>query len=206
MAYLRSDIRTRVRDYLDESVADVWSDTQLNRYITEELNSLPSKNIFNEDIQTTNLEDGVTSYSLPSLTYKVERVEKNEGTTTDPIWDLIHGWDTYDGSLMLSWTPSTDDQIRIFIKKFFTVPTDDVTAMDIPDDKSEILVWGVVLRAYKQLIGHLKRSVTWDTVTKPGDLSIPVIQSWIRDARSEYVNLIKQHSKVPRPRDIDLVS
>lgn len=206
---LRSDIRTRARDYLNEAVASRWSDAQLNRYIAEELNSLPSKDIYFEDIVPYTLVVDQLNYAYSDMDakiFKVERIERNDGTTALPYWNELKGWDNYKDTIILRWRPSRADSIQLFCKKFFTVPTGDSTALDLSDDKCEILVWGVVVRAYKQLIGYLQGSVSWDTVTKRGDLSIPTIQGWLRDARKDYQGLVQMYATSPRPRDIDLVS
>lgn len=206
---LRSDIRARARDYLNESTASLWSDAQLNRYINEGLNSLPSKDIYYEDILPFTLVVDQLTYtyaSIGSLIFKVERLERNDGTASLPDWNETKAWDNYKDTIILRWRPSRADSMQVFVKKYFTVPTGDVVALDLPDDKCEILVWGVVVRAYKQLIGYLRGSVSWDTVTKPGDLSIPAVQGWLRDARKDYQDLVQQYATSPRPRDIDLVS
>lgn len=207
MAVLRSDIRERARDYLHESVAEIWTDAQLNRYYLEELRSLPRKNIYLEELWTTTL-SSTTDYSdgitLPTGTLKVESVEVNDGTSSFPSWTELKGVDNYGGAIFLPYIPSTGQDIRARIRKYFTEVADDVTNLDIPDDKSEILVWGVVVRAYKQLIGFYRNSVSWDSVTKPGDVGLAAIQGWLRDAKTEYNNLLQSYQTTTKPRDIDL--
>lgn len=205
MAVLRDEIRTRARDYLNESVADIWTEDQLNRYVTEELRSLPSKDIYLEEQWTTTTVANQQEYTLPTGTVKVESVEKNEGSSTYPNWIPLSGVDNYAGAITLPFLPSEGDQIRIKIKKAFDDVSDDTTALTLPDDKTEILVWGVVIRAYRQYIGYLRNSQSWDTVTKPGDHDISVIQGWLRDAKEQYNDLIKNYQTTPKPRDIDLV-
>jgi hypothetical protein len=205
MAVLRSDIRTRARDYLNESVADIFTDDQLNRYFLEELRSLPSKEVYLEEIWSTTTVQDQRDYTLPEGTFKVELVEQNEGTSSNPYWTRLNGVDNYAGAIYLPYNPSGNEQIRIHIKKYFDEVSDDVTNLTVPDDKSEIVVWGVVIRAYRQFIGYLRNNQSWDTVTKPGDHNITVLQSWLRDAKQEYNDLIKQYARTPRPRDIDLV-
>ena len=48
MAYIRSEIRTEIRDLLYEATADLISDAQLNRFIKQEIRSLPRKGIYLE--------------------------------------------------------------------------------------------------------------------------------------------------------------
>lgn len=209
MASTRSDVRTRTRDYLHESTASIWSDAQLNRYYLEELRSLPAKNVYLEELWEASLSSG-TDYSdgitLPTGTYKVESVERNDGTSSNPAWNELKGVDNYGGAIHLPYDPTSDETIRVKIKKNFTEVEDDVTSLDIPDNKTEILVWGMVVRAYKQLIGFYRNSVSWDSVTKPGEVGLSSIQAWLRDAKSEYEDLLKQYKTNPRPRDINLTS
>ena len=206
MSQLRLDIRTRVRDYLYESVADLWSDTQLNRLINEELLSLPRKNIYLEEIWTTPQVVDQRDYTLPTGTIKVELLERNESSSNVADWKEIKGWDNYAGALFLPYNPSDTKTIRGFIRKQFTVPTDDITAMDIPDDKSEVLVWGIVIRCYRILIGYLRGDNSWDAVTKPGNYDIGVIKEWLKDAKAEYNSQLLIYATNPKPQDIDLVS
>jgi len=205
MAQTRSDIRTRVRDYIYESVADIITDTQLNTLFLEELRSLPAKGIYLEELWTTSTVENQEDYTLPTGSFKAELVERNEGTTTAPRWVPIVGVDNYAGAIYLPYLPSTTESIRIKVKKKFTEVTDDSTALDLPDDKTEVLVWGIVVKAYKILIGYYRNDKSWDSVTKPGDVGLSSLQAWLRDAKSEYKDLIKMHASISRPRDIDLV-
>jgi hypothetical protein len=206
MAIVRSDIRERVRDYLYEATANLLTDAQLNRFFLEELRGLPSQNIYKEEIYTTSLVVDQQSYALPTGVIKAEKLERNDGTTADPLWVTLSGWDVYGDALYLDWLPTDTDTIRAHIKMKFTDITDDSTSLDVPDDKTEVLVWGTVCKAYKALLGYKKGDLSWDSVTRPGDLSLTSLQAWYREARDEYKRLIQQYKTTPRPRDIDLVS
>lgn len=202
----RSDLRTRIRDYMYESSADWFTDNQLNRLITEEIRSLPSKDIFAEKVYTTPLVANQMDYVLPTGTKEIERIERNQGTSTLPDWTEFTGFDTFNNSLYLDYRPSVADTIRVFIRAEFTVPTDDVTTLDIPDDVCEIVVWGVVVRAYKMVIGYLRQSKNWDSIAKPDYLTLNTVLSWLQEAKKDYNDLVKAYMTVPRPRDINLVS
>jgi hypothetical protein len=202
----RDEIRVRVRDYLYESSADLWSDAQINRLYEEETRSLPEKDVYLEELWTTSTVADQIDYTLPDGTVKVELVERNYGTSTKPDWGELSGWDNYSGALYLPYTPTDVESIRIHIKKRFTVVTDDVTALDLPDEKTELLVWGIVVRAYQMLIGYLRGSVSWDSVTKPGDVAITSVGNWLRDARDHYRELTHQFQTTPKPREINLTS
>lgn len=206
MSTVRSDIRTRVRDYLYEATADWFSNDQLNRLITEEVLSLPTKGVTNKAVYTTNLVVDQTDYTLPDNCVEVENIEINNGTTTDPDWDDFLGWRVFNDALYLDGKPSKADEIRIFIQTEFTAPTDDVTALDISDDACEILVWGVVVRCYKMVIGYLRQSKNWDSVGKPESISVSTVQQWLIEAKRDYLDLLKQYSTMEYVKEINLVS
>lgn len=203
---LRSDIRTRVRDYLYESTADWFTDNQLNRLISEEIQSLPSKDVYLEYVYNDTLELDVMEYAFATGVKKIEKIQINHGTSGSPEWSDFTGWDSYNDTIYLDYLPKTTDTLRIFSKKAFTVPSGDVVALDVPDDVCEIVVWGVVVRAYKMVIGYLRQSKNWDSVAKPDYLTLNTVSNWLAEARKDYNDLIKQYMFVSRPRDINLVS
>lgn len=202
----RSDIRTRVRDYMYESSADWFTDAQLNRLITEEVRSLPSKDIYIEDLYTTSLVVNQRDYTLPTGTKKIEKIERNQGTATITDWTDFTGWDIFNNAIYLDYNPSNTDTIRAFIRKEFTAPTDDVTLLDVPDDVCEIVVWGVVVRAYKMVIGYMRNARNWDSIAKPDYLTLNTVNSWLAEAKKDYNDLVEAYKTIPRPRDINLVS
>lgn len=206
MTTTRSDIRTRVRDYLYESTADWFTDTQLNRLISEEIRSLPAKDIYKESVVADNLEINVKEYTLPSNTVEIEKIERNDGNGTVADWSELKGWDVFNGTLYLDWNPATTDDIRFFLRTSFTNPTDDVTSLDVPDDVCEIVVWGVVVRCYKMVIGYMRQSKNWDSVSKPDFMTLGTVTGWLTEARRDYLDLIKNYATSPMPRDINLVS
>lgn len=211
MSVTRADLETEIRDNIQEAsgvAGAIWSDTVLDRHILRELLTLSRRNIYLERTYSVTLTSG-TDYSsgivLPTGTVKVESVERNEGTSSIPQWETISGCDFYGGSLFLPYRVDTDTTIRVKVKKKFTAPSDDSSTMDLDDEFAEIVVWGVTLRCYRMFIGYLRGSVSWDSVTKPGDVAIPSIQNWIRDADKHYKELIQLYQYSPKPRDIDLV-
>ena len=203
---LRSDIRTRVRDYLYESSADWFTDDQLNRLVNEEIRSLPSRDIYKETVYETNLVKDQKEYTLPDVTIEVEKIERNDGTAALPQWNSFTGWDTFNNALYLDWNPSSTDEIRAFLQCEFTVPTDDTTELDVPDNVCEIVVWGVVVRCYKMVIGYIRQAKNWDAISKPDTITISSVQGWLQEAKRDYYDLIKMYATTPRPRDINLVS
>lgn len=205
MAYTRADVRTEVRDTIDESVADLWTDARLNKFIASEIRGLPRKGIYLEEIWEVSTEQNKRDYPLPDGTYKVELVERNYGTASVTDYQEVKGWDNYGGALWLDTRPVDVWTMRIHIRKAFTTPVNDVDNLDIPDEKMEVVVVGAAIRAYRMLMGYLVDAKNWDTVSKPNGISMPMVQSWIRDLKADYLDLIKTFRTQPRVRDINLV-
>jgi len=203
---VRSDIVTRVRDYIYEDVADKFTDVKIQRFFLEELRSLPSKGIYLKSKYPTTFTKDVLTYALPAGTSELEGIERNYGTVASLYWDDFKGYEDYGGSIYLDISPSDTYSVRLLLQKAFTEVTDDSTPLDIPDDKSEVLVWGIVVRCYKALIGYLKGNLSWDSVTAPRNVTISSVQAWLRDAQQEQKNLIQQYRTQSKPREIDLVS
>lgn len=205
MAYNRANIILEVRDAFYEDTADFFTDVKLQRFLKQEIRSLPRKDIYLEELWTTSSIVNQIDYTLPTGTYKVEMVERNIGTDAVPIWDEVKGWDQYAGALYLPAMPSYVWTMRIHARKAFADLTDDVTNSDIPDEKMEVVIWGTVVRAYKALMGYLKNAKNWDAIAKPDGVSLTQIQAWLRDAKAEYKELVQSYKTFPKPRDIDLV-
>ncbi len=205
MSYDRDAILAEVRDNLYETTANLWTDAQLVKHMRAEIRSLPRKNIYLEEIHTTDTVTDQLDYILPTGTLDVEKVERNWGTDTRPDWQEIKGWDEYGGALYLAERPSTVWTMRVHIKKSFADLTAGATVSDVSDDKIEVVVWGTCLRAYRQLMGYFSDAANWDSISKPDGLSMSQIQGWYRDARQEYKELVQTYRTTPRPRDIDLV-
>jgi hypothetical protein len=202
----RSDIRTRVRDYIYEDTADIISDAKMNRLVSEEIRSLPGKEIYLEDRYTTTTVANQTDYDLPTGTKKIERIERNDGTSTSPEYCELKGWDVYKDTLIFNFNPVGDETIMVYIKKAFTNPSDDVTYLDVPDEVCEVVVWGVVVRCYRLLIGYMRQAKNFDSISKPEGVTLSSMQGWLRDAEKTYKDLVSQYQSIARPRDIDLVS
>ena len=206
----RPAILIKVRDYLFDSGGDGISgsfvDATIQRFLSEELLSLPSKNIYKEEIWSIALSENVQDYTLPTGTFKLETIERNDGTITSTNWNEIGGWDTYGNAVHFDFLPYTSLGIRGHLKMFYADLTDDNTDIELEDDKVEALVWGIVVRCYKALIGYYRGNMSWDSVTKPGDVGISPVQMWLRDAKLEQKEIIQRYAISALPKDIDLIS
>lgn len=202
----RSDIRGYVRDNLYESTADLVTDAQINTFINQELRSLPRKGIYLQEIWQTSTVVDQPDYSLPSGTYKIEKVQRNVATSAVPIWEEIKGWELFNGTLYFAYAPNIIYTMRAWLRKSFTDLTDDVTATDIPDDKTDVLVQGVLYRCLKMVVQYFLHARNWDALAKPDGIHMSELQGWLRDAKADYMSLIQLYRTVPKPREIDLVS
>jgi hypothetical protein len=202
----RADIRTHARTILKEASADLYTDGDLNTYILDEIRSLPSKGIFLEEVWKRNLVVDVVDYILPSGTYDVQSVEENIGSSTDEEWQPLEGWGRYAGALWLPTKPTTTSGIRVKIKKNFTEPTDEGTVLDIPAEKEEIVAVGTALRATRQIIHDLIDAKNYNAIAKPDGISMPQIQSFMRDLKADYRELVNQMRVIPKTGQIDLVN
>jgi len=200
----RSDLRTSIRDYLYESTADLWLDAQLNRWIDQEMRAMPRKGVYSEEIYSTTQVVDQLDYALPTGTYKTELVEINTGTTDKPYWIEAKGWDNYGGALWFKSRPTYAYPMRVHVRKSFTILTDDVTATDVPDPETEVLIFGVAKRAYKAILGYFVDSRNWDTIAKPDGVSLNQISNLYQQSKLDYDDSIKTYRKYPRPRDIDM--
>jgi len=205
---IKSAFRTLIREKLDESTADLWTDTQLDDFADEELRTLPAKNVYKEEVWESNTVVDKRTYPLPTGTIKVEKVEINDlNSTNEDDYNEIKGWDTFAGNLYLPQRTIAVYPLRLSIKKSFT-PIADLTegqALDIPDAKIEVLVLGTVLRAYSKLMGYFVDLKNWDYNAKPDGISMQQVQSWIRDIKTEYKEILSAVRFVPKPRFIDLI-
>lgn len=189
-----------------EDVANIFSDDQINRFYAEETRSLPQKNIYLEEIWETNAVQNQQEYSLPTGVVHVEKVEINLNGSIPERWDEINGVQKFGNSIFFPFLlTNSNDVIRIYVRKQFQVITDDESELDIPDEATEVLVWGMVLRGYKRLVGYYRNSKNFDSVTMPNGVTLSVIQGWMRDAKTEYRDLLDQYSAQGKPKDIDLV-
>ena len=206
------EIRILVRRKLYEldatgvPTADLFVDDHIDVNINAELRILPSKNVYLEELWTAPKIVGQLDYVLPDGTIKVEKVEENIGTSTDPDWSEIKGGDTYGGALYLPTKPQNTDDLRVHIKKKFTALEEDDDECELPDEKIDLLVLGASLKCYQDLMGMLLDSKNYDSIVKPDASSMRDLQNWYRDLKVEYIDLLRTIRISPRPREIDLCS
>lgn len=203
---IKSTLLARIRRKLYENTADLWQDVDLYDFVQEELSSLYAKNVYKEELYTTSTVVNQIDYQLPVNTYKVDRVEFNEGTSTVPDWDTQAGWDTYGTTLYLQVAPTEVKSMRLHLRMpYGDLPSLASADIDIPDSRVEVVVLGAVLRAYQSLMGYFVDLKNWDYNAKPDGISMSQVQGWIRDVKQDYLDVLKTLRRVPVPRFIDLV-
>jgi hypothetical protein len=205
---IKSDFRILIREKLDEATAELWTDAQLDDFADEELRTLPAKNVYKEEIHEGSTVVDKKAYPLPTGTIKVEKVEVNESnSTSDDDYCEIKGWDTFAGNLYLPNRATSVYLLRVWIKKSFTpiADLDENNPLDIPDSKVEVLVLGTILRAYSKLMGYFVDLKNWDYNAKPDGITMQQVQSWVRDIKTEYKEILGAVRFTPKPRFIDLI-
>jgi hypothetical protein len=163
----RADIRTRARDELnDNGVVKVWSDGLLNRWIGEGVREWSRVVPRDRTWQTTSTAND-PSYTLPSDVLEVVRVEHPPGLfrvrgglrdgDVSPTAELGEWaglrpaqllWEQWGGEVVLIPAPDASGQaIEVRYKGAYTVPADDVTALEVAAGDEEALVLYACARA-----------------------------------------------------------
>ncbi len=159
----RAEIRARVRDELnDNGATKLWSDALLNRWIGEAIREW-SRAVPRDRTWQTASTANEPSYPLPSDLLELVRVEHPPGVfrirgglrdgdisptvdmSTLGTWRGLQPaqvtWEQWDGDLVLIPAPgATGEAIEVRYKGAHTVPTDDVTALDVATTDEDALV------------------------------------------------------------------
>ncbi|MCC7372179.1 MAG: hypothetical protein IT306_27440 [Chloroflexi bacterium] len=166
----RADIRTRVRDELNDTGATkLWSDGLLDRWIGEGIREWSRVAPRDRTWQTISAANDPT-YLLPNDVLEIVRVEHPAGLfrargglrdgDISPSADLgmLGGWtglkpaqltwEQWAGDLVLIPAPgATGETIEVRYKGAYTVPADDVSALDLLAEDEDALVSYVCARA-----------------------------------------------------------
>ena len=205
----RQDIRQAVRDGLHESVADLWTDAEINRHINEEIRSLPAKGVYLEAVNDGTLAADSYTFSLTSLDSSLRIIEdiwQNNGTATDPDWGpFLYDYTIYNNTLYIKNPPTDAIPIRVFSQDGFTELSTDTATITIPNDTVEVVTVGVVLRCYRSLMAYLMNSNNLDLGTRPNSVSASQAAQWVAEVKKDYKELLQGARRVPKPREINLV-
>jgi hypothetical protein len=171
MMTTRSDIRGRIRDELnDNGSTKLWADALLNRWIGEATKEWSRVVPRDRTWQTTSTAN-TPSYALPSDVLEVVRVEHppdvfrvhgglhdgDVGPSADPgNWPggrpVEMSWEQWGSEVFLIPAPgSTGEAIEVRYKGAYSVPSDDVTALDVESSDEEALVLYACERALQWL-------------------------------------------------------
>lgn len=162
----RAEIRARARDELnDNGTAKLWSDGLLNRWIGEAVRAW-SRAVPRDRTWQTTATASVAGYALPSDVLEVVRVEHPPGVfrvrgglhdgDVAPEADLGSWaagprsltWEVWNGEVVLIPAPgASGEPIEVRYKGGYSVPTDDVTPLDVAAEDEEALVLYVCGRA-----------------------------------------------------------
>lgn len=205
MSMLRSEIRDEIRVLLYEATADLFTDADLDTHINAEVRLLPGRGIYIEEMHTIAKELQEQDYEVPDNTVKVEFLEENYGTASNPDWQPMKGWDHYAGAIWLRVPPTDTRTMRAWIQKRFTKLTSDGQTSDVPEHQIDVVIYGAAIRAYQQLVGYLVDQKNYDAIVKPDGISLGNVRGWIRELREDRDSILKRVRQVRKPRSIDLV-
>ena len=201
----RSDLRGYVRNYLYEASADLFADAKINQALDEAMTELNVDGVYTQAIFENTLVVNQLDYALPTGTVEVESIEMNVGTSDNPEWKTMHGWEVYAGAYWLSVRPATTNTVRLKVRKRFTLLTDDVTATDVPTDKIPILTCLASIKCYEMLMGYFVDAKNWDSIAKPDSVDMTKVIAWIRELNTKYQRMRMKFRETPKAQDINLV-
>lgn len=205
----RADYRTRIKNKLanlSRSLPTIFPDSEINSAYLDALRSLPFKGVYKEEKWTRTLELNQKEYQVQSGTLKIEKVEFDMGAGGVENFVKQEGWEEFGGALHLAYLPSGTFTMRVWAKMKFAEVQDDVTALDIPDDKGEVLVLAAVRRLLENLIHYMIDSANYDSIVKPSGATLPQVKGWRDELRVEEERIVKSFRTTPRPRFMNLVS
>lgn len=206
----REDYRNRVIGKLanlSTNLNTVITTSEINSAFLDALRNLPYKGVYKEEKWYKTLSTSQKEYSLEGEFLKVEKVEFDLGTGSDrEEWEKQQGWEEFAGSLHLATYPTSAHTVRVWVKKKFTEIEDDDTTVDVPDDKGEVLVLGIVRRLLDNIIHYMIDANNYDSVAKPTGVTLPQVKNWRDEIRVEEERIIKSFQTTPRPRFMDLVN
>jgi hypothetical protein len=185
-----SELRTRVRQRLDEQTAAIWTDAELDEAIAatlEEYNHLfPAEQEVSQAVS-----EGATAVTLPAGSRAVVRVALTDGRVLprrgEPqgsTADEAAAWETFAGELRFS-QPLPAQTLTLWLLA-------DHVVTDVPEGDAGLLVLGGVWRALVQ------RSV--QDFKRGGPLAGVSYELVIRSARDEYERALDRHRRRVRTR------
>ncbi len=205
----RKELRTRITNKLAKlsvNLPDIFPASEVNDAFLDALRGLPYKGVYREEKWTKTLKVDEKEYALPTDHLKVERVEVNYGSSTKEDYQRQQGWEEFGGELHLASSPSEARTMRVWSKKKFLEITDDTTALDVPDDKTEAVLLGAIRRLLSNLINYMIDSKNYDSIVKPSGATLPQVKSWRDEVRLEEERTIREFRTKPRPREMNLTT
>lgn len=166
---LRSDLRTLIRQELQDTAApSLWSDAAINTALAaafiaysqsfpnlyEQIFTLGggSQTIFSPPVGTLAIRavliNGVTAPQVPDLTTLLEPAFRNQWSQTyvQPVAPLgaaaTHGqaWAVVDGAVQMRYPVFAPATVQLSLAAVHICPTDDATAVTVPDGDDELIV------------------------------------------------------------------
>lgn len=158
---LRSDIRTEVRNRLSEAAASIWTDAELNGFISNSIASL-YPNFWLFKTATTVATDGPLQVN-PSGARNLYFIGLQRIGSTRVR--LMRQWKEGDTSTYIPKTGITGQTLVWAWTTGFTKPTGDVAALDIPQEAEEVVVLRTQITALEKVLSSRTKAATFFALT-----------------------------------------
>ena len=160
-AYILSDVRTAVRDLLNESTAIFWTDAELNGYINDGLREIAEFTgcIQNVDAKTTTSSTRTVSfdgYDVANVEYIPTTGRSTSLIQSDPLRNeqLVgtapQRWFTGNGTVTIEPTPDATYNLNFYVNDVGVELTSDANTPAVPLAFRPLLVWYACYRAYQK--------------------------------------------------------
>lgn len=203
----RSDYRDIVKNKLAElttNLPNILPNSEINAAFLATIRGLPYKGVYKEEFWYRTLETNVREYGWESGTVKPEKVEVDQGNSSLPDYAPITGYELFANTIILPFYPTQARTMRVWAKMKFTEIDDDDTDVDVPDDKSEVVVYGMLRRLLENVINYALDAKNFDAILKPDGVTLPQLKGWRDEMRAEEERIIKSFQRKPVPRQMNM--
>lgn len=191
MSVLKSVILTRVETELNDASNNVWGETELNQYITDEMLALsPWLGVETMDTSLTT-STSTTEYDVSSFDPVIETLlEVQIDISGDGDYTRLEGTKLFNDTIIAENRFSTAGRtLRVFYLGAFE--NDDGT-LNIPSRAENLLVTAVKKKAYEKLLSDRAHQELDDSDLRPSEIIVMIKQL------SEEVERMKSDTANPR--------
>jgi hypothetical protein len=160
-----AEVRTQIRDRLDEAAARYWTNAQIDSWINEATRDVARRAEVLQTTSTITTIAGTQEYSMPSDVVRVHRVEHHSGdavtpleyrdfnnmdavwgtgqkqtTNTRPYWYSLWGYPPNLKVVLFPIPALSDDTIKVFYYRMPAAISGDSTTVPVPQGWEDLVV------------------------------------------------------------------